>query len=329
MDKKIKKIVNYLKDEINFIKKFGDNYKKNYINYNYINNFNNIHNYLEKINKDESIILWNKYIYLFNKEKNFFKKSEYLMNVLKNAEEVKEIKENEDFSIFSSYNNDLSGYYFLTFINKYYLLSYNKKSNNICLMYYFNDNYEISSEIKINNTNNYETINFTSISSFYNKIYICLNSKIMIFNYNLSKKKNTIDKIGEISLKYCYICVEIKKDYLLGYNRNQFVLYNNMIFKKRLNYKYELNNIISINNEYFIGTNIKNNIIIFYDINTLKEIKRLNILVSDNIGKFKEKFIINIPKLEIYLIYIKTKEIVQRIQIFDIYIVHFYLYIYE
>ena len=59
-----------------------------------------------------------------------------------------------------------------------------------------------------------------------------------------------------------------------------------------------------------IEHSFKSNLIYFYKVDTFDEIKQIKVYNSTKIAKFRDEFIISKNSNKIYLIYIKTKELV-------------------
>ena len=59
-----------------------------------------------------------------------------------------------------------------------------------------------------------------------------------------------------------------------------------------------------------IEHSFKSNLIYFYKVDTFDEIKQIKVYKSKKIAKFRDEFIISKNSNKIYLIYIKTKELV-------------------
>jgi hypothetical protein len=155
---------------------------------------------------------------------------------------------------------------------------------------------------------------FFSISSFDDKKIIGLNRcHIYILKYNL--EENQLSLIVEIEAYDCKQCIEIKKNLLLIINDSDFILWSNQSKIRDKNSSGKICEvIISINNEYFIALiehfHKSNLIYYFYKVDTLDEIKQIKVYNSKNIAKFRDEFIISKSSNKIYLIYIKTKELV-------------------
>ena len=337
--KNIEKLVNNLKSEIIFLKKFVPNFNKMFLNYNYLMNYNYIYKYLVENNKEINDFQPNIYnsddnseynqkynqkydiskksqdIYYFYNEKNFSKMTPYLINIFQNLEkkETQKLKNN----LISSLNN-----YTIYYLNDNYFIGVNYENLNI--FYFFKK--ELKTVAKIELDISYFQL---FISPFDTKL-ICFNSeKIYILRYNLDEKTiSIIDKIHSNRIKRC---VEIKKDYLLIINDINIILLSNKKEKIKKNLPDDNSfDIYPINKEFFIYYTPSLYCLQFYDTNNLEELKQLDI--KDNlliISKFRDDYIISESKYKVYLIYIKSKEIVQIIEtiekVFYYYNYNFYI----
>lgn len=312
----VEKIKKYLKDGILFIKRFYSNFNIKFLDYNYINNFENIYNYLSKdIFSSNSFRDNIKYFYESN---NLGRKTEYLSKIFEDINE----KDNIQKKIFKD-TYKLNNFKFLSYLKDNYFLCRKLGSDELYLFYFFLNDIVLSSKVTINNCDlNYQKLSI-SISPYTNKIILCLyDSGLYIINYDLNLKQNQLSLVGEISLRKCTYCAEIKTNYYIAINYKNLILYENMNKKIDTESSIYLDIIIPVNQEYFIGSNCKDNNsnVYFYDIETIKEIKKIKCSYSvKNIYKLDKDFVIIIHVDYISLIYIKTKEVVQIIEYFYIY----------
>jgi hypothetical protein len=158
-------------------------------------------------------------------------------------------------------------------------------------------------------------LNFSNgvhISLFGNKI-ICLNyEKILILNYDLNQEKILFNE--EIILNDIKNCFEIKKDHFLIVKYQEHILWVNKKQKIKMNINYNNKKIFPVNDEYYLVYNSESHVLMFIDVDTLQEITRLNKIIDPKkISILNNEFIAFINFSEIYLFYIKNKELVQII----------------
>ena len=313
------KFENTLKDEIRILKKIISNYNQKYLNYSYLKNFNNIYGYLIENNNyiknsnslNENNMKQNNInvnIYNFYKENNFIKKTEYLINILE------KYQNNSSYELYLSDKKVLKDFKGISFFNNYYFIGL-KNPNVIGIFYYFQNEIKIKSELNLikEDFSLYSTIeHFFSISSFDDKIIIGLNRcDIYILKYNL--EENQLSLIEEIKTYNWKQCIEIKINLLLIIYERNFVLWSNKSKIRDKNSSGIICEVISINNEYFVALiehSFKSNLIYFYKVDTFDEIKQIKVYKSKKIAKFRDEFIISKSSNKIYLIYIKTQELV-------------------
>ena len=226
MIKRTEQIKKILNEEINLFKKITFNFNKKYLNYNYINNFNAIYNYLRECNL-LNINKINENLYAFCKEKNFYEKTSFLIIIFKNLEKEQLIN-----FPFQDYSCDKKGVYLK---DDYYLYSYYDK---IIIKYYYKKEMTTVAEYNFNNNHFYLSFSEYSpdavhISLFDNKI-ICFNyEKILILNYDLNQEKILLNE--EIILKGIRNCFEIKKDHFLIVTYEEHILWVNKQQKIKVN----------------------------------------------------------------------------------------------
>ena len=245
----------------------------------------------------------------------YLKKVKIFINIFQNLEkkETQKLKNN----LISSLNN-----YTIYYLNDNYFIGVNYENLNI--FYFFKK--ELKTVAKIELDISYFQL---FISPFDTKL-ICFNSeKIYILRYNLDEKTiSIIDKIHSNRIKRC---VEIKKDYLLIINDINIILLSNKKEKIKKNLPDDNSfDIYPINKEFFIYYTPSLYCLQFYDTNNLEELKQLDI--KDNlliISKFRDDYIISESKYKVYLIYIKSKEIVQIIELIEKVIYYFDYYNYN
>jgi len=303
--KKVKNLENILDKEIIILRKMTSNFNKKYLNYNYINNYNNIYEYL--------LGNRNKYLYDFYKENNFNEMSSYLFKIFENLEQennkslnyINIINENENEN--ENKNDEIYTFKNLANINDNYFIYQN--SELIRIINYYQNKFHLVAQINIKNDDFLD--NSISVSNFDNKIIYFNSNQIFILRYNLYE--NTIDILEIIPFNNLLNCVEIKKEYLLLLKEKELIIWKNKKIEIRKIISDNISNIIPINNHYFIG--YFSDSISFYNTNTLEKIKTLNnIDLSIKISKFRDEFIICVGKGKITLISIKTKELVQTLE---------------
>ena len=315
--KMIEKLKNILKEEINFLKKFYFSFNNRYLNYNYIKNFNNIYNYLN--NADINNLLNKKKLNDLCNKKKLSDKTKILNEIFMELEKEKKLS-------MSIYNlKDEFG--FITLLTDNYFIY--EKNGIIYLAYYYKNKINNVSKIVLNeNYKRLDEICEVSVSSFTNKIFIILNGEyiyIIKYNLNLGKEQLSIIKIIEEkqNLSFCN-CVEIKNDYYLISSLNYILLFIDNTIVKKKEFDNNIEALLPINNEYFIVLN--GCYIDFYDLKEFKSIKKIkhNNLIL-NIFKFQENYVIYTSEQGIKIIYLKTKEIIQNIQIYDLFNCFFYV----
>ena len=331
MIKKIENLENILNKEIIILRKMTSNFNKRCLNYNYINNFNNIFNYLlgnqnkkfkknnnndnneyninNSDNNDIKKLDYNKFVYDFYKEKNFNEMSLYLFKIFENLEQ--ENNKNLNYEIIKyeneNHNDKIYNFQNLVYLKDNYFIY--QEFQLIRIIYYYQNKFHLISQINIKD-NNYLQKSI-SVSNFDNKIIHFDSKQIFIIRFNLCD--NTIDISEIIPFNNILNCVEIKKGYLLIIKEKEFIILKNKKMEIMKRVSDNITNIIPINNDYFAGFFLHS--IFFYNTNTLEKIKTLNnIDFSLKISKFRDEFIICVGYGKINLISIKTKELVQTIE---------------
>ena len=135
--------------------------------------------------------------------------------------------------------------------------------------------------------------------------------KILILNYDLNQEKILFNE--EIILNDIKNCFEIKKDHFLIVTYQEHILWVNKKQKIKMNSNYN-DKIFPVNDEYYLVYNSKSHVLMFINVDTLHEITRLNKIIDPiEISILNNEFIALINFSEIYLFYIKNKELVQII----------------
>jgi len=313
--KKVENLENILYKEIKILRKMTSNFNKKYLNYNYINNFNNIYEYLLG-NRNE-------YVYDFYKENNFNEMSLYLLKIFENLELEKNKNLNYEiiFKGKKTENDEIYNFDNLVNLNDNYFIYKNYEL--IGIINYYQNKYHLVAQTNIENDDFLSSS--IRVSNFDNKIIYFNSNQIFILKYNLYE--NTIDISEIIPFNNFLNCVEIKKEYLLILKEQELIIWKNKKIEISKIISDDISNIIPINNDYFIGYFSES--ISFYNTNTLEKIKTLNdIDLSLKISKFRNEFIICVGYGKITLISIKTKELVQTLEFYYSYFHYLNIYIY-
>ena len=282
------------------------------MNYNYIQNFNDIYNYLNNEFDNNS----SNNLYKFYKSKELSEKTTYLNKVFKHLEETNSPTD----LIKINFNNptfELKDYTFLSFLNDDYFLCYNNLFKKLYICYYFQNEIGYYSSIDINKYLSNST--YISISPYSNKIFLVFSKSniIYIINYDLNLKENQLSLFWTIELYCCSYCTEIKKGFFLAITNDNLILYENLNKKMIIENSNHFEKIFPVNNEYFIGYKTNNNsesYLYFYNVEDIKIFKKIKCISDIHIiFKLNEDYIIGFSKKYISFIFIKTKEIVQII----------------
>ena len=232
--KKIENFENILYKEIIILRKMTSNFNKKCLNYNYINNFNNIYIYLlgnqnkkfqknnnnynnsdNNDNNDIKKLEYNKFVYDFYKEKNFNEMSSYLFKIFENLEQ----ENNTNFKYEKENDNEKYDFYNLVYLKENYFIY--QEFQLIRIIYYYQNEFHLVSQTNIENYNFFE--NSISVSNFDNKIIHFDSKQIFILKYNLYEE--TIDISEIIPFNNILNCVEIKKGYLLIIKEKELIIW--------------------------------------------------------------------------------------------------------
>jgi len=237
--KKVENLENILNKEIIILRKVTSNFNKKLLNYNYINNFNNIYKYLlGNDNNDNNNLAYKNYDYF--KEENFNEMSSYLFKVFENLEK----KNKKDLNILTfdfenkNENDEIYNFKSLVNLNDNYFVY--QEFQLIRIIYYYQNNYHLVAQINIKNYNFFQ--NSISVSNFENKIIHFDSKQIFILIYNLCEK--TIDISEIIPFDNILNCVEIKKGYLLIMKEKELIIWKNKKVEIRKNISDKITNII-------------------------------------------------------------------------------------
>ena len=322
-----------LKNQINLLQKMIYNYNQFFSNYSYYSNFHFISDYLKEFN--------NKYADLFENLFNFETQTKILINLFGPKKHTVEELESKIKTI--SFDEKI----IMAKINDDYLVQNFCESNKIKLINY-DGQYNSISSFDFN-----KKIYSLSNSINDNHIYACLlnERKINILEYNLDEKyiklcDYEIEDEMELNTHFNK-CIDISNEYIASCDEDTICIwgkeeeknnnYNiNVFYEDKTNetndiiYKFPIINriiintktsdLLLVNNEYFISTQPNNCTITFIDIGSLAVEKIIpNIDCYDSINSlflFKENIMINCIG-GIAIISLKTKDLVQYIELFN------------
>ena len=313
MQYKIDNIKQNLKNEIKLIEKIFSNYNQYFLDYFYFLSFHHFYDNIENIN--------NKHLRKFKDSINFEEQTKILMNyIISNNNEIKYknvlIKKLIDFGGIISKINDKYFFSYSYLSNIAEIDKYHKDKNEI----YYLPKSKISFPDKIYSV---------SCSNKSNKIYACLNHRkaVAIFQYNLIKKTMNLCEEEIRGLTYnphFNKCIELVDDYVATSEMDEINIWfkfqdDNKFYSnvRRLLFAPKINDILLINNNYFISSHYESEIIVFYDINDsykesiITDIKPYN--YSNCLYLFNEYIIVNCIN-GISLISINTRQLVQFIE---------------
>ena len=332
------RIKQILKEETIFVSKFINNFQKEFQNYNYLSNFNNINEYISKIQ--------NKKLYNFNNENDFSKQIIILLDISKDIdikrkkmEEEKifnSIKKIGDFDKFC--DNPFGDFKFTTFTG----IEFCKKDNNFILAY--DNNLKFFHLLKNKNIYlDYEYSFKTSINSFLlskneEELFISENYLIYIFYYDKNENKYIRPEEDEENSPYI-LSYQGSKKFSKIFQLNNGILIvisddgklyvwvkNEENTTKIKNKKYFVSKVIpqlwgcyeflQVNDKYFVIM-MRDCSLKFYDCDEVNEIKTIKIKYGDylrekynHIVKINKDYLIIGVKSIYILVSIKTMEIV-------------------
>ena len=272
------------------------------INNVFLKKFNDLETIEEKIENLMNVIIY--------KEKTSVEDKDYFLEKMPQVES----------GIFSKINDT----FFFNFSDQTYtaeLQRYKKEENDI----YYLPRSRIKMKSKIESV---------SVSTKSNRIYACLSYRkiIKIFEYNLQKKAmklceeeiNDEDNQSNQSIRFNK-CIELIDDYLATSDSNNIciwkkdshsLLYSNI---KKMYLNEEINDLLLIDNNYFISSSSDEKIINFFNMENMEIEKILCDIDSINSNNclFLLKDYVIIDCIEgIAILYTKTKELVQYIKNF-------------
>ena len=309
LNKKMERIKQNLKKEINLIKKLYMNFNIDYIDYTYYSNFNEIFYNLEDYN--------NEFFKEFMKSYNFNEKTKCILNYLTyNPNNPKVVNNNYQLKEFYSGNNELVLEKFI----KRFCFYYSNYHKYISLVEFKDTSFYNPEERRINFKDKILCFNFSPSKE---KIYVILANKkgIIFLDYNfeentlqLTDDKIEIDEPGNFKK-----CIYLKDNWLLVIDDNNVYLF----FKNDLNLiKFTNTNKITFEDKIYDICKIDNKFalisqkskLIFIKIENLskeKEINNIDCLEKpNNLILIKDCVLVNCEK-GIAIILLKTKEMVQ------------------
>ena len=309
---KIEELKKKLIYEIEFMEKMFYNFNKCFTNYTYFKNFE----YFSKYMSDSNLSIFNKCY--------TFKDMEDILEKLFEKEEVTEeskLKErdlNENFLLIDG---------IIKKINDKYIFIYSNNSDKVKISS-LNKNGSINALDKALIDFDKRTFS-VSVSLKNKKVYATLVSsrKVIIFNFDLEnelmeKSKDVIEDNEERGR--FNKCIEISDELTSTADNQSIIIWKKditgYINVKEIDLGKETNDLLLINNEYFVSTQANEKTITFVNISNLKEdkiIERIDCTNDNNcLFLFKNFLIVNCEE-GIAFISLETKEVIQYIQNFD------------
>ena len=309
---KTEQLIENLENEIIILEKIIFNFNSKFMNYTYYNNFHYLKNFVKNIN--------NEYLIKFNDNPDFRNQCLNLIDLFTifypKKTSTKFLKAN------------IKEYYSLDYtipekINKYY---YFDKSDN-SIVYYNKNKDEFNSCWKLDDFK--EKISTISLSLNKRILYACLNNKKVVkffyFNGNefFIKNQEIID--NEDINSHFNKCIQLNYKYLATSDDNNIKIWNNnnskqLEIEKKIIIGTKTSDLILVNNEYFISSQPDKKMIIIININNFEisnTILNVDSIDSQNSLLSLQNFIIINCVEGIQLLFKKTREIAQNIQIFD------------
>ena len=311
--KRIEKLKQNLNDEIILLEKIIYNYNPYFFNNTYHNNYYYLNNYLQSINHKDL----NKFI----NTRQYNEQAKYIMNILykkniqsKNIDCILTSKYSCNYDIITKINSNL-------FFNSFY-----DNNNNLKIQL----NYFQEDKICSGTDNNFnEQIYSVSSSINKDKIYACLfkEKTIKIFDIDINNKiiKDSGDVINEPNNnEHFNKCIQISENYLASTDEKMINIWNKNTGKgysnfKKININYT-NDLLLIDNNYFLVTRPYNETLYFFDIHTLnkeKSIKIQDCMYSNDCLYLIKDYVIIRGNKGLGLLSIKTKEYVQYMKAYD------------
>ena len=287
------------------MEKMYSNFNIYFLNYTYFTNFNYFNNYMNnnKIKFDKC--------YLFSEFRDILDELFHISQINEPKEE--EIEKKEEFEI----NNGL-----IKKINDEYFFSYSTREE-VGISYI--DKYGNLSQLEKTKIEFRRNIHSISLSLRKNKIFACLTNyrKVIIFNFDLENKlmeqnKNEITDEEENKFNKC---IEINDDNIVTADNKYIVIWeksvDTYIHKKKILLNVETNDLLFVNDEYFVSSQSNEGKITFIDISNLKEdkiIKKIDSMDNYNCLFLLKNYIIVNCKEGLAIILLETKELIIYIQ---------------
>jgi hypothetical protein len=322
LSKKVDKLKQNLKNEMNFIEKFFKNFNPHFVNYIYYKNFNNFN--------QGTCIVANKFLSKFKNSIEFEEKTKNLFEALFYNKSKTENKNGV-----LKYEGDLENGLVSHLDEQNFLIHYDR-SQYFDINYYNQENKHICyfKETRVDIKDKIYSISYSKIK---NKIYICLKDHKIIKIYDYIKEGTSKNEINECieeikdnnNLDGHYNkCIYLNNDYLAvadddkisiwHENLNEFSNYYSNITNIPLNS--EIDDLLLLNTDYFCASQSSNHSIVFCDTNNFtkeKSIMKINCVNTFNCLFLVKKYLIANCFDGIAVISTKTKELVQFIQNFN------------
>ena len=306
---KLEELKKNLLYEIELMEKMFSNYNKYFLNYTYFKNFDSFKEYMDRDNlKFDKCYSYSEFGKILDE---LFKINSNNDNL---SEEI-ELYLTEEFSISNGIITKINDEYFFNYAFDEVEISFINKIGELKPL--------IETGINFN-----RNIYSASVSLRKNKIFACLKSfrKVIIFNFNLENKimeqnKNEISDEGENRFNKC---IDIKDDLVVTADSKYIIIWEKIndtyIIKKKLLLDTETNDLLLINDEYFVSSQTNKKTITFIDILNLKEdkiIKKVDSIDYYNCLCLLRNYLIVNCKEGIAIILLETKELIRYIENYE------------
>ena len=314
--KKIEHLKENILNEKTLLNKMILNFDKYFLDYSYYTNINYLYKYTNEIYSNliykntfekKTKFLMNYLSVDLEEKNNIFDDTQIFLNINECKSFIKDIKDidikkiNDDYCF---YYSDLKG--------KIGLLTYDIKSDSLIKLAFFSLKQKIRHFSFSNDKDNKDI--------YY--IYVCLEKEKVIKIFKANIKEKVIEKMEEEikdknngSFDLCIYAgkeklATVDKEYIKIWKKNKNEnSYSNI---KKINFsKYYIQDLLFVSNEYLVVSG--GHIIIFINNNDFKIVKRLK-TENDNLIEFN-KYLLYSYTEGVGLIYIKTKELVQFIEV--------------
>ena len=296
--------------EIELMEKMFSNYNKFFLNYLYFKNFDYFKNYIERDN-----LKFDK-CYSFSEFREILDELFEKKSTNENLFEEKELDLIEEFSIKNGIITKIDDKYF-----------FNYCSNDKVGISFIDKNGELNTlkktiiEFSIN-------IHSVSVSFRKNKIYACLTNlrKVVMFNFDLENQlmEQNMNEITDEGENRFNKCIDIKDDLIVTGDNKYIIIWEKSndfyIIKKKLLLDTKTNDLLLINDEYFVSSQVNKSTITFIDISNLKDdkvIKKIDSIDCYNCLCLLRNFLIVNCKEGIAIILLETKELIRYIQNYE------------